>query len=192
MAPGENLFSSTTMRPMPVLAQSQNGISMAPSEDGIDPIVVTAQRMASDSVIASDTLTMAGTLTPFADVYGEGLKIGSNSAFYRSAFRGSGSVKVFSASKIAQLGGIYLFLAAEAFDAQSLAAGDIEEDEFYSNMALGGVSLISAPAAIGAIPAVTLNVFYPGGLPAYTQNMYEQNQVLSQYFPTIWYLTPRY
>jgi hypothetical protein len=55
MASGEIRLCATTMRRMPVLAQSQAGaqsqISTAPSADGIPAIVVTASASSSDAAI---------------------------------------------------------------------------------------------------------------------------------------------
>jgi len=45
MASGEIRLSATTMRRMPVLAQSQGSISMAPSADGFAAIVVNARQL---------------------------------------------------------------------------------------------------------------------------------------------------
>src|SRR5882672_9829270 len=52
MASGEIRLSATTMRRMPVLAQSQGSISMAPSADGFAAIVVTGSRSNGGPLLA--------------------------------------------------------------------------------------------------------------------------------------------
>jgi hypothetical protein len=166
MASGEIRLSTMTMRQMPVLAQSPNSISMAPSADGFDPIVVTAQKNSSGSDVASISMDLWGAGAAAVET-GWGEKwLATNGKIY-SRFWANGAGKAYSIAGLSRVAGLYGYVAGEVFDWQSFKEKDITQTQFGTNIGLGAIGLASSTATFAVTPYILLNTTYPGGITGY-------------------------
>jgi RHS repeat-associated protein len=133
--------------------------------------VTAAPSSASESDIASTTLTLAGAGTAGIEAqFGERF-LGTNGRLYTRAWA-NGIGRSYSISGLTKLGGGYLFLAGTFFDLQSLQDGDITNGQFYTNFGLGALSLTSSYFAIGSLNALMINNVYPGGFQGYYEDFF--------------------
>jgi len=125
----------------------------------------------SESDVASTTVVLAGAGTAGIEAqFGEHF-IGTNGRLYTRAWA-NGFGRSYSISALTKLAGGYTFLAGTFFDLQSLQDGDITNGQFYTNLALGALSLTSSSFAIGSLNALMINNVYPGGFQGYYEDFF--------------------
>jgi hypothetical protein len=179
MAPGEIRLLPTTMRRMPVLAQSQNGGGTAWGDgcggtcDATQGVTVTAgssSMSVSDGASAGMTVAGAGAAGIEAQ-FGEQF-IGSPNGRLYSRPWANGVGRTYRIGNLTKIGGAYFFAAGTVFDLQSLQDGDITGTQFGVNFGLGTLSLASPYFAIGSLNALYINNFYPGGWQGYYEDFF--------------------
>jgi hypothetical protein len=177
MASGENRLFTTTMRQMPVLAQSP---------DPLDPITVTAQSQGSQNQASSDGLQeivvtaqstpqnvsavagWAGIAAGAGDPLSGEASLGTNLRFY-SASRGnqyfSTLTKLSTVFRITGVGAVVVGSVADYYDASQTGS------YFQANLntGIGTAALLLPPLALPGSLYFIASTYYPGGPEAYNQ-----------------------
>jgi hypothetical protein len=187
MASGEIRLSTTTMRQMPVLAQSQNPgsipLATGPADYQIDTPITVASRAYQSSYLSSPALYNPNFFTGLGGTGCIGCRSGRGSAFVRTptsqtstglSTMGPGSTVVFGSGAIGSASGatvgFYFGAAAASEEAGALAASSGLVYGFMGGSeALAGTTLAGATLGAGVgivVGGVAYGLYYLSQLPA--------------------------
>jgi len=186
MASGEIRLSTTTMRQMPVLAQSQDQGQSTLFQGGgttvfVDPNDASAGIIACGDCVAGSTAGTVSTISGAAGI-GTGVgdfssgttAIGTNGRFY-SAPRGNQYFRTFTkldtVFKIAGAGALVVGTAADFYDAFS---GDGSYGQAGLNLGIGVAGALSPLYFVPGSIYFATSQLYPGGPPAYNTAFSQQ------------------
>jgi hypothetical protein len=180
MTSGENRFSATTMRRMPVLAQSAG-----PQDGGTtvwnDPNDASAGVVACGNCISGSTAgsEAASTVMDLAGAGAAGIEaqwgeqfLGSPNGRVYSRAWANGAGRAYKISSLTKSFGIFGLAAGTAFDLQSMQDGNISGAQFSVNLALGALGEFVPTYAIGSLNVLMINNVYPGGFQGYYEDFF--------------------